>query len=580
MYSAMIHRAANRPIPAYWAAVKGKFRPFRLADMAHCTRPIAHPMSLKLRLALLLGLLFAGFGAALLVVRGLEHAALTRQREAERHAHTLLLTRWIDLTSRTLPQFTADAAQSGEFIEQLAAWDTPATRAKVEASLASAGVTALWVMGADGMPRLRAAIGNDAIEPPLGAADFVRLVAETPSPRFFAEQRNQLFELSVHRLATPNTNAEWLMVARRWDDAQLRALAQLTESAVSLGGPMETVQPAGSSTRIVLVRPLPDWQGHPLRTLRVEYDASAPIETETQQGRIFFVFGLLLIVAMTLAMRSWVLRPLGQIAHSLATSDPEPARVLGGENSELGQVARLVATSFAQRRALELEVAERTRAQQALERSQAELHQRMEERARLGRDLHDGVIQTLYAAGMGLASIRSVLNADQVEAATRLEQTRAALNETIHDVRNFIIGLEPEALKLQTFSQAVAGLLEVMQGIRPLRTFVEIDEQLASRLTLAQRVHALQITREAVSNAIRHGAAGNVWVALRSQGEFAMFEVRDDGSGFDPQATGHSGHGLANFVERARELGAELTVQSQRGYGTLVKLVFSLVHYD
>jgi signal transduction histidine kinase len=105
---------------------------------------------------------------------------------------------------------------------------------------------------------------------------------------------------------------------------------------------------------------------------------------------------------------------------------------------------------------------------------------------------------------------------------------------------------------------------------------VDVDEELAAQLTLAQRVHALQIAREAVSNALRHGHATHIGIALRRHGEFAEFEVVDDGQGFDVGASA-AGKGLVNFTARARELGGELAVNSQPGKGTRVQLVFSLL---
>jgi signal transduction histidine kinase len=359
----------------------------------------------------------------------------------------------------------------------------------------------------------------------------------------------------------------------------LRGIAALTESEISLRGPQEVIEVPSDGPRIVLSRVLGDWRGHPLRVLRLEYlaaEINRVVDTDWRQARVFFAFGLLLIVGVWLAIQTWVLRPLMRIRDSLASDNPQIVTELSGEKSELGRVAQLVRSSFEQRDALQREVRERAIAQAARERSEAALRANLEERSKLGRDLHDGVIQSLYAAGMGLTGIRALLRPDQGEAATRLEQSRAALNETIHDVRNFLIGLEPEALKLQTFSQAVTALLEMMNGIRPFHSRLDIDEELASRLTLAQRVHALQIAREAVSNALRHGEASRVSVALRGRSGQAEFEIADDGRGFDPAAAATSGKGLLNFAQRARELGADLTVDSEPGQGTRVKLLFSL----
>jgi signal transduction histidine kinase len=539
-------------------------------------------MSIKLRLGLLLGLLLLGFLATLVVLRVLEHRELEQMLGDERRTRSQLLSHWVDLASRELPLFANDAAQSEEFSNLLNLADTDAGRKKIEASLTSAGATALWIVRANGTPRLAFAATDGSPPPPLplGTEELAQVIADTPNPRFFVAAGADLLEICGRRLQAPGVQ-DRLFVARRWDADRLRAIAELTEATVKLTGPEEVAQPPRQATEIVLLRPLADWRGHALRTLRVDYQApelARAVSSDWRQAQVLILYGVLLITAVGLALRTWVLRPLRLVSESLERETPDAVADLSRERSELGQVAQLVRQSFDQRADLKREVDERTRAQEALERTEVTLRRTLEERARLGRDLHDGVIQSLYAAGMGLAGIRDLLQPDQSEAAARLEQTRAALNETIHDVRNFIIGLEPEALKLQTFSQAVAALLETLHGVRVFRSVVSIDEELATRLTLAQRVHALQITREAVSNALRHGSASNVAVALQMVDNFAEFEITDDGRGFDPVAAPTSG-GMRNLAQRAQELGAELTVDSKPGRGTRVKLVFSLHPY-
>jgi signal transduction histidine kinase len=534
-------------------------------------------MSIKLRLALLLGLLLLGFLGAMAWLHHLEEAEKNELLTNDRDTRGRLLGHWLDSVGRVLPQFTLETAQSEEFAKMLAEPGNDAFQRKVREGLASFGARSLWILRADGTPRLH--IGMTADTPgafPLQPGEAVALLAETPSPRFFADTRGGLLETSVRRLTGA---AEWVAVARTWDDNQLKALSALTDAQVTLRGPEELVQPAVTDARVVLQRPLADWQGHAVRVLRLEHNApeiESAIATDWYEAQVFFAFGLMVIVSVTLALNTWVLRPLGKIAQSLAREDPAPAREVSTEAHEFGRVAQLVLTSFAQRDSLQREIEARARAQASLERSEGELRRNLEERARLGRDLHDGVIQSLYAAGMGLAGIRALLRPEQAEAAARLEQTRAALNETIHDVRNFIIGLEPEALRLQTFSQAVAALCEAMKSLGTFRTTLEIDEGIAGRLSLAQRVHALQIAREAVSNAVRHGEASHVQIRLRMAGEFAEFEVRDNGRGFDPSAPAPRGKGLQNFADRARELGGELSLESKPGHGATIRLTFSL----
>ena len=539
-------------------------------------------MSLKLRFALVLGLLLVGLAASLAVLHRIERGITAESVANERQSREQLLNHWLDLTGRALPQITSDYA------DQLSL--TPANQAagqiqgeKFREDLLRTGVQAIWLLEATGTPIAQVARDGPAIALPIAAPDFATLVAQTPSPRFFVEAAGALREVCVRRLhppadrAGPN-GAPWLLAMRAWDQNQIDTLAGLTGSTVSLVPASSTI-PTSTPGKIVLLRPLSDWQGYPLHLLRLDYQAPELERlgnTNGVQVGVFVIFGLLVLVAMWLALQAWVLRPLGLISSSLKSEDGAAIQPLRSDPGELGAVAQLVATSFDQREALQREIGERARAQAALQKSEVALRRTMDERTRLGRDLHDGIIQSLYAAGMGLTGIRSQLNLDQSEAAARLEQTRATLNETIHDLRNFINGLEPESLKLQNFTQAITALLEVVNGLRPVQTAVSIDESLALQLTLSQRVHALQIAREAISNALRHGEASRVTIALRPAGENVEFEVTDNGRGFDAAAATAHGLGLENFTERARELGAELTVSSTPGNGTRVRLVFAL----
>ncbi|MSU50897.1 MAG: sensor histidine kinase [Opitutus sp.] len=539
-------------------------------------------MTIKLRFALLLSLLLGAFLLAVLGLRRFERAELNERLGTERQARVQLLSHWIDLTSRALPQFVADTAQSDELAAVLTGNATEHARKKLPASLQAAGMSALWILRADGTVLLQASAGERReIPAPLAPADFVTLVAETPSPRFFADSEGEPIEVCIRRIQPVRTDgAAWLAVARRWDRSQLNALEGLTGARGSLRPAHVNVQAAGGGATVELLRPLPDWQGHPLCVLHVAGEAlelESSFRADRRQLLAFVAFGLLFTGAMAVALHRWVFRPLGLISASLASDNPHSVADFAAGKSELGGVVQLVTASAGQRGELQREIARRTRAEEELERSEAAVRRNRDERDRLGRDLHDGVIQSLYAAGMGLSGIRAQLTPGQVDAAVQLEQTRSALNETIHDVRNFIIGLEPESLKLQTFAQAVGAMLATMQSLRPFQSTVEIDEALAVRLTLSQRVHALQITREAVSNALRHGQAGSIHVALRKPGDFVEFGVVDDGAGFDAGTGVSQGKGLANFAQRARELGAELKVDSAPGRGTRVNLIFPLL---
>lgn len=263
-------------------------------------------MSIKLRLGFLLGSLLLAFLALLWVLRTSERHELETMLAEDRQTRAQLLDHWIDFSARTLPQFAADAAQSEEFSALLAQPDVAASRAKLAAAFAEARVSAAWLIGSDGRKRARAGEAGLASAFPLSAPDFARLVAETPSPRCFALDGAELLELCAHRRAiSPSGASDWLVVARRWDEVQLRALAQLTDARVSLAGPHDASPPPASASHLVLTRVLADWEGHPLRTLRVDYEApefGQAVAADWRQAQVFVVFGLLVIVAVGLAL--------------------------------------------------------------------------------------------------------------------------------------------------------------------------------------------------------------------------------------------------------------------------------------
>jgi signal transduction histidine kinase len=194
----------------------------------------------------------------------------------------------------------------------------------------------------------------------------------------------------------------------------------------------------------------------------------------------------------------------------------------------------------------------------------------VEERDRIGRDLHDGIIQSLYAVALSLEDVPDLIDEDRTVALTRIDRAIDSLNVAIRDIRNFIFGLQPEALE---WSDLGAGLTALVDEFR-LTTIIDIELQVddgaieVARDTRRQVVH---IVRGALSNAARHAGATHVVVALRVGPDGLSVSVSDDGRGFDPANAGGAGHfGLANMTSRAASIGAELTIDSAPGSGTRI----------
>ncbi len=542
-------------------------------------------MSIKLRLALLLGLLLVAFLASLLLLRRLEKQQLEAMLASSQRDSIELLDRWIDLTGQSLRQFAYDYSLWDDMVAFVERPDAEWARVNLEASLPNFNAHAAWVLRPDGA--IAYGVHREFPAPPafpLSREEWTALTATTPFVHFFAELADRrLIEVrgSPIQRSADTTRASpplgWLVVARHWDDTHLRTLANLTESETRLTQPGSTANEASQEAGIALLRPLNDWQGRTLRMLHLHRhvpELSQMLQSDAFEARIFVAFGLLLIVSLGLSLHRWVLQPLERIGESLALENREPIQPLLKERNELGRVAQLIESSFEQKQALRREVEDRRRAEDALRQSEQALRETLDERARLGRDLHDGVIQSIYAAGMGLAAARSLIRSDIPDAEQRIDQVRNALNETIRDLRNFITGLEPEALKHQTFRQAVESLIEFLHAIDPIDIQLSLDDDLAEKLPTTVRTDALQIIREAVSNSLRHGRARSVQISLRGEDRIARLEIADDGSGFDPARPGSRGHGLNNMAERARASDADFSLRSSPGKGTRVVVEF------
>lgn len=238
--------------------------------------------------------------------------------------------------------------------------------------------------------------------------------------------------------------------------------------------------------------------------------------------------------------------------------------------SEINTLASLAKTSMAQGEELTRERDVRRRAEEDAQLKQQLLTQSLDEKIRLGRDLHDGIIQSLYAVGLTLETVRALVKSNPAEADRRLEHSRAGLNEAIRDVRAYITGLAPENLRRGGFAHALNALLAELQAGRSAQFDITIDGDAASLLTPDQSLQALQIAREAVSNALRHGGASLVTLRMHKGDREVCLLIQDNGTGFDPAQRREGGHGLSNMAARAQQLGASLRVTSQPAEGSRV----------
>ena len=238
--------------------------------------------------------------------------------------------------------------------------------------------------------------------------------------------------------------------------------------------------------------------------------------------------------------------------------------------TEVGALSKLAESSAAQHEELTHERDVRRRAEEDAQLKQRLLTRALEEKIRLGRDLHDGIIQSLYAVGLTLESVRGLLRDDPAEADRRLDQCRATLNASIRDARAYITGLAPENLRRTGFARSLEALFAELRSGRDAQFEIKIDDEAAALLTPEQTIEALQIAREAASNALRHGGATLVTVRVHQGEQEVCLLVQDNGCGFDAANQHDGGHGLDNMQARANNIGATLRLTSQPGAGSRV----------
>ena len=186
----------------------------------------------------------------------------------------------------------------------------------------------------------------------------------------------------------------------------------------------------------------------------------------------------------------------------------------------------------------------------------------VDERERIGKDLHDGIIQSLYAISLSLEDVPEIMSDDQDEAVSRVDRAIDNLNAAIADLRQFVVGLRPEHVDRTDFIGLIATLADQVRRDGVIAVDLDLPKERVD-LPAHARGEILQIAREALSNTARHGHATRANVALRREGGALRLELADDGSGFDPSVHAPAGHhGLANMRDRAEGLGGSFDIQS------------------
>lgn len=517
-------------------------------------------MKLKTRLVLLLSLMLLASLAGMLVLQ-----AIHRAEEKESFAYKLLER--ADLASQVVPlleypidQFVRDYSQWDEFVHFIAKPDPEWARVNIDNSLTTFRLTAAWVLNAQGHTLYAAKEAHVQTMPDLPSVDapFLDLLRKKPFLNCYARQGDAVYAFRTSPIQPSADNQRtsppqgWLIAVTLLDADYLERFGALLGTKAEL---LPGTAANDGADHNQITRELRDFTGQIIATIRLDYtQQSLTSDSNLQEMLLLGALAVTLITGVFFALHFWVLRPFDHITQTLITGKPDALKPLLGNRTEIGHIARLVRIHFANQRSI---------------------NETMEARAQLARDLHDGVIQSIYAAGMGVAAAQAQISTNPEDASNQLQQIRTLLNDTIRETRSFITGLDSGTTDDQPFGTAVDALFESMSWIRKATPVIEINEPSAQALPRQAREQALQMIREAISNSLRHGQASEIKISLQHCGEKTVLTITDNGTGFALDQKKPTGHGLNNLGERASNIGASLKIDSAPGKGTCVRIEFA-----
>lgn len=199
-----------------------------------------------------------------------------------------------------------------------------------------------------------------------------------------------------------------------------------------------------------------------------------------------------------------------------------------------------------------------------------------EERARIARDIHDGVAQSLAFAALKLDLVGRLLQRDPAKAATELVLARSTIRETIREVRRSIFALRPVQLERHGFLETLRRYLVDFGEQNDIEVTLDVAEDWQQELSLKAETVLFRIFQEAMNNVAKHAQASSVRASVGvTDGNQTFIRIRDDGRGFDLAAVGDrvtsaGGLGLQQMRERMKERGGQFQVDTAPGRGTVI----------
>jgi signal transduction histidine kinase len=208
----------------------------------------------------------------------------------------------------------------------------------------------------------------------------------------------------------------------------------------------------------------------------------------------------------------------------------------------------------------------------------------IQERERFGMNMHDGIIQSIYALGLILEDAEHRIESEPGIVHQRIRQTIDGLNQVIRDIRAYIMDLRPQRFEGGSLKEGMEGLIQNLSAHWTLRVHLRMDEDAIAAVTRlgkkGERIQSemLHVAQEALTNINKHAHATRADVSIYLDEGDVVMQIADNGSGFDVFRTAQKsqGNGLRNMQSRARALRGELEIESELGAGATLSLSLPL----
>lgn len=426
------------------------------------------------------------------------------------------------------------------------------------------GGDAIWIVDTD--TKLLHTIDKDYRKLPLpfeSAESFQRTASNHYTFRFYARIDGALWEIfaaaiqdaKFWRNQTPVRG--YLLLGKRWDDAWLAQLNTLVGARITIH-PADAVLPATTPLREIR-RPLSDLSGKPLSIvdLRFNFDLLDSARDSFNRRIVYLIIASVAAFALLFAIVAiTILRPLGHIARSLEARQTTAITGLLANRSELGEIARLVAGQLRWGHMMQEEMRRQLeRANPERVRREAESNETL--RLRLAGNIHDGPIQSIYAAGLRLAAVQSEAEHGRATSAERITEIGDILRQASADLRNLILELEPEELRERDLEMALQQIERQLRQNTGCQFELQVADGALDGLSRDAQTHLYFICRELVSNAIRHARPTAVRLSFAIVHGFLEMRWFNNGVAEQSESTG-GGHGLRNIERRVAELGGSI----------------------